>query len=138
MNGPALSARGRLVSLAWFQAKDDKPKALIALSRDAGRTFGAPIRLDDAGSLGRVDVELLEDAAAAAYIEVTGASAEFRVRRVALDGALSAPVTIAPLASNRSSGYPRMALSGDELVFAWVERGASGASLVRTASARVR
>ena len=137
VNGPSLSARGRHVSLAWFQAKDDKPKALLALSRDAGRTFGSPIRLDDAGSLGRVDVELLEDAAAAAYIEVTGTSAEFRVKRVGLDGVVSAPVTIAPLATSRSSGYPRMALSGGELVFAWVDRGASGSSGVRTASARV-
>ena len=62
--------------------------------------------------------------------------AELRVRHMTPAGASSAPVTIASLANNRSSGYPRMALAGEELVFAWVDRDA-GASSVRTAWARV-
>ena len=90
-----------------------------AFSSDGGRTFGRPIRLDSAGTLGRVDVEMLADgSAAAAYIDLTGSRAELRVRRVTTGGLLSAPITIATLANNRSSGYPRMAVSGDELVFA--------------------
>jgi hypothetical protein len=138
VNGPSVSAHGRNVALAWFQAKDDAPKALVALSRDAGRTFSAPVRLDEGTSLGRVDVEALADgSAAAAYIEVIGSRAEFRVKRVADGAAISAPVTIAPLANSRSSGYPRMALSNGELVFAWVDRDASGSSIVRTAAARM-
>ena len=137
VNGPALSARGRNVAIAWFQAKDGKPKSMAAFSTDAGRTFGAPVRLDEEASLGRVDIELLPDgAAAAAYIDLTGNRAEFRVRRVDLKGTASAPVTIAPLVNNRSSGYPRMALHGDELVFAWVDA-EGGAPVVRTASAKL-
>jgi hypothetical protein len=65
-------------------------------------------------------------------VDVTG---DFRVRRVAPGGAPSAPVTVSSLAANRSSGYPRMALSGDELLFAWTDR--DGGSVVRTASARL-
>jgi hypothetical protein len=138
VNGPSVGALGRSVALAWYQAKDNAPKAFVALSRDAGRTFSAPVRLDEGASLGRVDVEALADgSAAAAYIEVIGSRAEFRVKRVASGGAVSAPVTIAPLASNRSSGYPRMALSNGEFVFAWVDRDASGSAIVRTAAARL-
>ena len=75
VNGPSLSARGRNVAAAWFQAKDNKPKAFVAFSSDAGRTFGAPIRLDQDGTLGRVDIELLPDGSAAAgYIDLTGES----------------------------------------------------------------
>jgi hypothetical protein len=137
VNGPAVSARGRDVALAWFQAKDTRPKSFVALSRDAGRTFSAPVRLDEKESLGRVDVEALPDgSAAAAYIEVTGTAAEFRVKRVAPGGIVSAPVIIATLTNNRSSGYPRMALSGSEFIFAWVDRDGTN-SIVRTAAARL-
>ena len=45
----------------WFTVKDDLGQAYAAFSSDAGRTWGAPIRLDDGGSLGRVDVELLDN-----------------------------------------------------------------------------
>ena len=48
VNGPMLSARGRDVAIAWFTARDDQPRTFVAFSQDAGRTFGAPIRLDEA------------------------------------------------------------------------------------------
>jgi hypothetical protein len=138
VNGPALSARGRQVAVAWFNAKDDQPKSFAALSTDAGRTFGAPVRLDDEASLGRVDVELLPDGSAlAAYVEFASQRAQFRVRRIGADGSKSEPITVSGMAGNRSSGYPRMVLSGDELVFAWTER-EGGQSRVQTAMARVR
>ena len=134
VNGPALSARGRNVAIAWFNAKDDQPKSFAALSSDGGRTFGAPVRLDDAASLGRVDIELLPDGSAlAAYTEFADQKAQFRVRRIRADGSKSDPVTVAGMVGNRSSGYPRMALQGDELVFAWTER--TGTSQVKTAVA---
>ena len=136
VNGPSISARGQDLAVAWFQAKDGRPKALIAFSSDGGRTFGTPVRLDSEGTLGRVDVEMLPDgSAAAAYIDLTANRAELRVRRVTSAGSLSTPVTIATLANNRSSGYPRMAVWGDELVFAWVDR--DKGSSVRTATARL-
>jgi hypothetical protein len=137
VNGPSLSARGRNVALGWYTGKDDQPKAFAAFSKDAGRTFGTPIRLDDAASLGRVDVEMLADGSAVAtYIEFANQRADFRMRRIMADGSKSAPVTISDVAGNRSSGHPRVALSGNELVFAWVDR--TSGSQVRTAVARVK
>lgn len=136
VNGPALSARGKVVAVAWFNAKDNQPKSFAAFSTDAGRTFSTPIRLDDAASLGRVDIELLPDgSAAAAYMEFADQRAQFRVRRIRPDGSKSDPITISGMAGNRGSGYPRMVLSGDELVFAWTDRDTK--SQVRTAAARV-
>ena len=92
------------------------------------RSYGTPIRVDDGGSLGRVDVALLPggNAAIATWIEFADQRSQFRVRRIDRDGTRSAPVTIAGLASGRASGYPRMALAGRELVFAWTESGAGG------------
>ncbi len=142
VNGPALSASGRNVAASWFTVTSDAVKgeqgqAYLAFSSDAGRTYGAPIRVDDGGSLGRVDVALVADgsAAIATWIEFADQRSQFRVRRIDRSGARSAPVTVAGLAAGRASGYPRMALNGRELVFAWTESGAGGAMLIKTATA---
>ncbi|MGH9348549.1 MAG: sialidase family protein [Vicinamibacterales bacterium] len=137
VNGPALSAYGRHVAIAWFTVKEAQGRAYTAFSTDAGRTFGAPIRLDDAGSLGRVDVELLQDGSAlATWIEFSDARAQFRARLLHPSGTASPAVTIAGIEGSRTSGYPRAARHGDELVFAWTES-KDGRLRVQTATARV-
>ena len=136
VNGPALSARGRDVAIAWFTAPDDQGHAFVAFSQDAGKTFAAPFRVDEIGALGRVDVELLDDGSAvASWIELAEKRATFSLRRIERNGQRSAAIAVATLGAGRSSGYPRMALHGNELLFAWTD---SEASLrVQTASARL-
>ena len=137
VTGPRLSATGRSVALAWFTAQSDQPRAFVAFSKDAGRTFGPPIRLDDGSSLGRVDVELMPDGSAvASWIETADRRAQFRFRRVEPAGVKSPAVTVSSLEGSRASGYPRIARHGNELVFAWTET-ADGRSQVKTASALV-
>jgi hypothetical protein len=137
VNGPALSARGRDVAVAWFHAKEEEGRAFVAFSRDSGRTFGAPIRIDDAGALGRVDVELLDDGSAAvSWVEFVKPRAQFRVRRVTPSGVRSASVMLAAVASGPTSGYPRMARRGAELLFAW-DDGPDGSTSVQTAAAQL-
>ncbi len=120
INGPALSATGRDVAVAWFTAPHDEGHAFVAFSMDAGRTFSAPVRVDDAGSLGRVDVEQMPDGSAVVgWIELADRSAAFKVRRVERNGERSAAVTVTDLGDRRNSGYPRIARRGQELIFAW-------------------
>jgi hypothetical protein len=129
INGPAISASGREVAVAWFTAVNDKGRAFVAFSHDAGSTFGQAIRVDDASSLGRLGVEMLADGSAAVtYIE-SGEHSQFRVRKISPQGVRSAPVTIAETSGGR---YPRMARDRDELLFSWTEV-KNGASLVKTA-----
>jgi hypothetical protein len=140
VNGPALSARGRQAVVAWFTVKKDQGQAWAAFSNDAGRTWGAPIRLDDAVSLGRVGVDLLDDGSAAAtWVEYANRRAQFSMRRIDPAGQRSSAVSIAAVSSAASSDVPRMARQGHELVFAWTEVAAPGAhdgsSSVRTARA---
>jgi hypothetical protein len=124
VNGPALSAQHRRVAIAWFTMAEGEGRAFAAFSNDSGATFGTPVRVDDTGTIGRVDVELLEDGSAAvSWIEVVGGNAEFRVRRVAESGTRGESMMVATLDSGRSSGYPRMARRGNELLFAWTETG---------------
>jgi hypothetical protein len=135
VNGPMLSARGRDVVLSWFTLKNEVGHAYVAFSSDAGRSFGAPIQLDDAAALGRVDVVLLPDGSAAAtWIEFTGERSSFTLRRVESSGQKSAAVAVAAITGARASGYPRLAQHGDELVFAWTESD-GGEMQVKTAAA---
>jgi len=121
VNGPMLSARGRDVAAAWFTAKNDQGQAWAAFSNDSGGTWSAPIRLDDGESTGRVDIELLDDGTAVAgYVEFANQRSQFRIRRISRDGAKSPPITVGQ-DGGRSSGFPRIARNGSELVFAWTE-----------------
>ena len=137
VNGPRLSVKGRDVALAWFTGKDDVGRSLVAFSKDAGRSFGPPTRLDADGSLGRVDVALLPDGSAvASWIEPSDTGGRIAVRRVTPAGEASAPATVATVTTGRISGYPRMAFHAGELVFAWTEGGVA-ATRVQTAVAKV-
>jgi hypothetical protein len=135
VNGPALSASGRDAAVAWFTAPQDEGHVFVAFSQNAGTTFGAPVRVDESGSLGRVDVELLPDGAAmVSWIELAGKQASFMVRRVERSGGRSAATTVTTLGTNRSSVYPRMARRGNEIIFAWTDPESLS---VQTATTRV-
>lgn len=135
VNGPAVSARGRQVAVAWMTAKGEDGFAFAMFSTDAAATFGAPIRLDDQGSLGRVGIALLDDSAAmASWIEFADHRAQFRVRRIDPSGGRGPAQTVAGLEGDRASGYPRMARRGQEILFAWTEAH-DGRPRVRTAVA---
>ena len=142
VNGPVLSARGRDVVIAWFTGIVPPGRVFVAFSKDGGRTFGSPVRVDDESSLGRVDVELLPDGSAlATWMDLGGGRTELRARRLQPSGARGPATTIAQMSSSRSSGYPRVARSGSELLFAWTEvvpakAGAAASTRVLTSSGR--
>jgi hypothetical protein len=93
--------------------------------------------VDDGKPAGRVDVEF--DAAGRALVtwleRVGDDGAEVRIRAVSRDGSASPAMVIANSAAARSSGFPRMVRSGDELIFAWTQPGDT--SRVRMATARL-
>ncbi|MEA2491288.1 MAG: hypothetical protein QOH21_3080 [Acidobacteriota bacterium] len=63
VNGPQLDARGNGVAVAWFTAAAS-PRVNVAFSRDAGATFGTPVRIDSGNPAGRVDVLMLANGSA--------------------------------------------------------------------------
>lgn len=134
VNGPAVDAQGQNVAVAWFTAKGEQGQAFVAFSSDAGRTFGEPIRIDDAASLGQVDVALLTDGSAViSWIESGAERPAFEVRTVQKNGTRSPAVLVGDKAGTRN---PRLARHGNELLLAWAERADDGfSSRVRTARA---
>ncbi|MGH7341368.1 MAG: hypothetical protein ACREKH_12835, partial [Candidatus Rokuibacteriota bacterium] len=133
VNGPALDSRQDAVALAWYTAAGDLPQVSCAISTDGGERFSAPVRVDDGGPLGRVDVLCLEDGTGlVSWLEADTAEARVRVRQVRPSGPGSA-VTVAATSAARKSGFPRLARAGDDLFVAWTD--VSDSSRVRVARA---
>jgi hypothetical protein len=132
VNGPSVVSEGQRVAVVWYTEANDKPTVRMAFSLDAGKTFGAPIQVDDEPPVGRVDVVMLRDGSAiASWLSGNAEKGAIKVRRIFTDGTLGAVATIAEMNTARSSGFPRMARSGDEVAIAWTEFGKP--SRVRTA-----
>lgn len=111
VNGPQLDARGRRVVAAWFTAANDQPRVYAAFSDDAGATFSAPVRVDRGGTVGRVDVALLEDGDAIVTFLAGGA---LHARRVARDGTLGEVRRVV-----EAGGFPRVAVSKENVGVVW-------------------
>jgi hypothetical protein len=133
VNGPAISARARDVVVAWFAAPKEDGHAFVAFSKDGGRTFGSPLRIDDKSSTGHLDVELLSDGSAAvSWIEFADERSQFKIRRIEPGGDKSAAVTVGSAGQGRVAGTPKLTKGRNELLLAWTET-ANGASRVQTA-----
>lgn len=137
VNGPSVAASGNRVALAWFTAASDSPRVKVAFSENAGANFGVPIRVDDGNPAGRVDVELLQDGSAlVTWIErIGGDTAAVRARGVARDGRMGSAMTVAASSAARASGFPRAAITGSSVLFAWTVPGHP--STIRVARAKV-
>ena len=136
VNGPALTAVGDKVALAWFTAEGDTPRAMVAFSSDGGKTFGNPVRVDDTQTLGRVDAVMLDDGrAVVSWLEFMPGASEFRARIVSPDGAREPSFRVTASTADRQAGYPRMVRAGSELIFAWTS--ARPAPQVKTAAVRL-
>ena len=137
VNGPAVVAHGDEVAVAWFTGARDTAKVNVAFSHDAGATFSAPVRVDEGNPVGRVDVEFDGSGRAlVSWLERVGNDgAEVRVRTISPDGNSAPFVVVASSSAARTSGFPRMIRSGDEILFAWTQPGDT--ARVRLAAGRL-
>ena len=122
VNGPQIDARGKNVALAWFTGAKDQSRVNVAFSRDSGKSFAAPIRVDDGSPMGRVDILLLPSGdALVTWMEGLGNAAQVSARRVSASGRLGRVVKLADSSAARSSGFPRATLVGSQVWFTWTE-----------------
>ena len=122
VNGPAVASDGALrVAVAWYTAAQEKPRVRVAFSSDQGATFGTPVTVHNSTPAGRVSVVMLADGSAVvSWLEITGSGGELRAQRFWPGGEISRPVRVAAMGVARWNGFPRLALAGDALVFAWI------------------
>ncbi len=125
VNGPALASNGRKVVIAWFTAARDSARVKVAFSDDAGAQFSPPVRIDGGAPAGRVDVALLPggDALVTWVERIGGDTAAVRVRRISRNGKVGNSMTVTASSAARASGFPRMAVTGRNVMFAWTVPG---------------
>ena len=120
VNGPRVDAAGLNVVTAWFSAANHEPQVNVAFSQDGGVTFDSPVRIDSGHAAGHVDVVLLADGSAVTtWIETGPAGATIHAVRVGRDGTRGKTVKIAETPSASAAGFPRIAISKDNVVVAW-------------------
>ena len=120
VNGPAITTKDNTVAVAWYTLNNNSPKVKVAFSNNNGETFNIPLNLGDINSLGRVDIELLNDKSAlVSWLDNVNDNTVIRLQRIYQDGTLSHVVTLDKSSENRSSGFPRMVIKDDVAYFAW-------------------
>jgi hypothetical protein len=133
VNGPSVDADGRRVAVAWFTAAQGRPRVQVAFSKDSGATFDAPRVVDDANPLGRVAVVLDANGdAIVLWVASQGKKCSLQLRRFSSSGRAGESILVSETSAARTSGFPRLTRSGDNLVVAWVE--ASEPSQIRAAT----
>lgn len=121
VNGPSISSEGDKVVVAWFTMSNDIPKVYTAISNDYGATFDLPFRIDEGSAIGRVDVEIIEDKVFVVWMESSGENAHILMKTIASNGKLSDVQQLGVNSQSRSSGFPRLSGSKDDIVIAWTD-----------------
>ncbi|MFN0123573.1 MAG: sialidase family protein, partial [Blastocatellia bacterium] len=110
VNGPSIAAHGRRVAVAWFTGANNAPRVKLSFSDNAGESFGAPVMVDHGNPAGRVETVLLDDGSAlVCWLEKLADGGAVRVRRITPDGKRDEAMTVAPIGTARSNGFPQMA-----------------------------
>ena len=122
VNGPAVAAQDQLTAVAWFTAKDNLPKVQLAISNDAGASFGQPILLEQGSTNGRVSIAMLDSGnIAVSWLHTNGANATLRVALYNPIGELLAKTNVAETKSSRRSGFPVMTHQDNDVYVTWTD-----------------
>ena len=118
VNGPRVVAKGNNVVVAWFSAPEKESQVNIAFSEDGGASFNSRIRVDETKAIGRVDVIMLnEKTAMVSWME----GSVIKAAKVYNDGKKDSAIIVASSSESRSSGFPQMTQTGNQVIFAWVD-----------------
>lgn len=124
VNGPAISAKQSTVVVAWFTVADDIPRVKIAFSTDAGNTFESPVLVDELNTLGRVDIEMINNNSAfITWMNTEKGNTQIQAQIINSDHTKSEIITISESSESRSSGFPRLAVKNDKAYLSWTSVG---------------
>jgi hypothetical protein len=122
VNGPAVLARGDRVVVAWFTMAQDLARVQIAWSEDGGRSFGAPVSLDEGTALGRVDLGWSGEDIVLSWLAEIESAAELRVARFDQAGTLLTRSALRTVNEGRVSVVPRLlGLANGRALLSWTE-----------------
>jgi hypothetical protein len=127
VNGPAMAANEEQVAIAWYTAPDNNSRVNVAFSRDGGRSFGSPIRIDNGSAIGRTDVVWISnETVLVSWLKEGKETSELILKSISVDNNQIENQMSFTIDSGRGSGYPKLAISGDYIFVTWTEPGEDG------------
>ena len=118
VNGPRIVAEGNNLAVAWFSSPEKNAQVNVIFSSDGGATFSDPVRVDEGKTVGRVDVILIDNRTAmVSWME----GSVIKAAKVHANGKKDPSIVIASSSESRSSGFPQMTKTGDQVIFAWTD-----------------
>ena len=120
VNGPKVVSSSNNIAVSWFTVSDGIPKVNLSFSESYGSSFGNPIKINDFNAIGRVDTAFLnEKEVIVSYMEGDDDGTYLRIKKVAIDGTVSKPVTISKIDGGRGTGVPQLEVLEDEIFIVW-------------------
>jgi thiol-disulfide isomerase/thioredoxin len=122
VNGPAVIAQKKQVAVVWFSARDDSPEVKLAISRDGGASFSAPVVVAQETTNGRVGATWLASGnIALSWMNTLGDEAQLMLALYDPEGKLLDQVQVAESKASRRSGFPVIASVGDDVYMTWTD-----------------
>ena len=120
VNGPKVASNSNNLAVSWFTVSNEKPTVNLSFSKSNGASFGTPIKINDDDPIGRVDVGFLNpQEVLVSYIEGDDVGTYLRIKKVSIDGKVSAPITISKIDGGRSTGVPQLEILDNEAFIVW-------------------
>ena len=120
VNGPKVASNSNNLAVSWFTVSNEKPTVNLSFSKSNGASFGTPIKINDDDPIGRVDVAFLNpQEVLVSYIEGDDVGTYLRIKKVSIDGKISAPITISKIDGGRSTGVPQLEILDNEAFIVW-------------------
>ena len=120
VNGPKVASNSNNLAVSWFTVSNEKPIVNLSFSKSNGASFGTLIKINDDDAIGRVDVAFLNpQEVLVSYIEGDDVGTYLRIKKVSIDGKVSAPITISKIDGGRNSGVPQLEILDNEAFIVW-------------------
>ena len=120
VNGPKVAFNSNNLAISWFTVFNEKPTVNLSFSKSNGASFGTPIKINDDDAIGRVDVAFLNpQEVLVSYIEGDDVGTYLRIKKVSIDGKVSAPITISKIDGGRNSGVPQLEILDNDAFIVW-------------------
>jgi hypothetical protein len=128
VNGPAISAAGDNVAVAWFTAAGNQPRVRFARASDGARSFAPAVDVDGAGAFGQVGLLLERDGAAIVtwWRRAAGGGLDLAARKIGADNALGEVRVLAHSSEAQPVDVPQLIAAGDDALVAWTTLDAGG------------
>lgn len=130
VNGPAISAEGDRVAVAWFTGAHETAVVNVAFSDDAGISFEDTARIDLGRPVGRVDLEMLEDGTAiVSWVEWSDDGEALMLCRVQQGAGCTVREALAINTAGASINFPKLAKLDRDIYVVWTQTVDAGDTL---------